>query len=132
MDSTTKKIMNVSANFPFRLVSPNVQEHWSKRHRRNKKQAAVLKAWWTTLKEKPAPPCLVCLTRYATREMDLDNFIFSAKGIRDILGSLLLPGLAPGQADNKKHGIKFEYEQKKGATKTHSLKIDIQGKNDDL
>lgn len=115
----------VSATFPFRIVSPNVQEHWTKRHKRNKKQALILWGWWNGLGTKPQPPCIVTITRIAPKSFDDDNMTSAAKGLRDILADLLRPGFAPGQADGKVSGISWVYTQEKGLPKQYLLRIEI-------
>lgn len=65
---------------------------------------------------KPSPPCVITIQRLynpskSQKRWDDDNWIAGCKGIRDIISSLLVPDLAPGQADDPKYGLKFEYDQ---------------------
>ena len=73
-----------------------------------------------------SPPCIVTITRVSSREYDLDNMIGGCKGLRDTLGDLLRPGMAPGQADGKGSGITWEYKQEKGEPKQYAVRIEIQ------
>lgn len=118
-------MQQVTMTLPFRLVSPNVQEHWSKRHKRNKKQALIIKAKFNALPFKISPPCLVSLIRVAPRAMDQDNLIAAFKGIRDSISALLNPGHAPGQADGQDSGIEWKYSQEKGAPRLNMVRIEI-------
>ncbi len=111
---------------PIRIYSEaNIHQHWSKRYKRNKAQGRVLVACWQTSElQDTKPPITIRLTRIAPRSLDEDNLLFCLKGIRDIIASLILPNLAPGQADDG-HGITFEYGQKKGKPKEYALLIEI-------
>lgn len=110
---------------PIKLVSPNVMEHWRVKHQRNKMIACVLKAKWKSEDIKIEPPCIVTLTRQASRLFDEDNLVFAFKSIRDSLSSLLRPGYAPGQADGKASGITWVYQQEK-VPKVNQVRIQIQ------
>ena len=118
----------VSATFPFRIVSPNVKEHWTKSSKRKGQQAGFLKRWWRNLKveDKMSPPCTVTITRISSREYDHDNLIGACKGLRDSIADLLRPGMAPGQADGKGSGITWEYKQEKGEPKQYAVRIEIE------
>ncbi len=105
-----------------KLQSPNVQEHWSKKHRRNKKVYFLLCNQWRILYPKPTLPCEIELTRMSVREFDYDNLVFSFKAWRDIIASLLIPGLAPGRADADTR-IKFRYGQEKSKKNTIRVRI---------
>jgi hypothetical protein len=116
----------------FKIQSPNVNEHWSKAHRRNKNNYLRLISIWR--KEKIGThvkaPCTVKITRIYNpskweRIFDSDNFIAACKGIRDELSNLILPGLAAGQADNEDRGITFEYYQKKGDGTSFKIEIEV-------
>lgn len=101
---------------PLEIQSPNIKEHWSKTYARNNRNKRILRYQWQLLDEKPNPPCSISIQRLYTpslkgKRWDDDNMITGMKGIRDILADLLIPGKAPGQADNIEHGIKFEYDQ---------------------
>jgi len=120
-------ISSLSATFPFKLISPNVQEHWTAKHKRNRKHAMLLKFWWNNLKDgdKMSPPCTVTIIRIAPRAWDDDNLVTAAKNFRDAIGDLLRPGMAPGQADGKGSGITWEYKQEKGEPKQYAVRIEI-------
>lgn len=117
--------MLLKETFPIKLVSPNRYQHWSKRNNTNKALRLILQAWWNRQKQVPKPPCTVSIIRVASRKLDNDNFVASAKSLRDILSDLLVPGLAPGQADNEKHGIIWVYGQERGAPKEYAVRIEI-------
>ncbi len=105
---------------PLELVSHNRQktEHWSKQYARDKHNKQLIEKRWAEEQPTILPPCHIRLTRLYNprikqKEMDEDNLIPTFKGIRDTLAGILVPRLAPGQADNKKHGIVFHYDQQK-------------------
>lgn len=98
------------------VTSPNRTGHWIRKYRRNKRNAAILKKLWLIESNRPTAPCLVHLKRLYNpslcgKPMDEDNYIAGCKGIRDVLAALIVPGLAPGQADSVKYGLLFTYEQ---------------------
>lgn len=107
---------------PIKLVSPNVQEHWTKKHKRNKQNEWLITLKWKTEEPLIQLPCIVTLTRLAPREFDYDNMVFSLKGVRDSIADLLRPGLAKGQADNSKE-IEWHYGQEKA--KKQGVRIQI-------
>lgn len=100
-------------SFPIIIRSPNVQEHWTARHNRNKIHAMVLHSRWNKEKPNITLPCKITLTRSGTRPLDSDNLAFAFKGIRDICADMIIPGLAPGQADGDSR-LSWEYKQQKG------------------
>lgn len=112
---------------PIRIVSEaNLPEHWTKKHKRHKSYKDAITAIWRTSNiPKIEPPCEITLTRVAPRSLDADNLVTSMKNPTDIVASLIIPGLAPGRADDG-HGLTFNYCQKKGATKEYALLIDIE------
>ena len=111
---------------PIRIPSEtNLREHWSRKHKRRKLQKAGISLIWRTSDlSHIKPPVTIRLTRIAPRSLDWDNLLAALKGPRDIIASLILPNLAPGQADDG-HGIIFEYDQKKGAPKEYGLLIEV-------
>ena len=52
---------------------------------------------------------------YAAKLMDFDNFVYSAKCLRDTTCAFFFPDLAPGQADCQKC-FDIHYLQQKGAS----------------
>ena len=110
---------------PIRLISEaNVREHWSKKHRRKKKQREVIGYFLNSL-EKPKLPCRIVLTRIAPRKLDYDNLVFAQKQVLDVLCDWLIPGLAPGRADGRDEIKGVEYRQERGAPREYALKIEI-------
>ena len=109
---------------PLILMTPNIQEHWTKRHKRNKRNSIVLQSIKVSLQSNLKLPCKVVITRYSSRIFDYDNYVFSLKFIRDELSSYIIPGLARGQADSSEH-IEWEYKQEK--SKEKKVRIEIKG-----
>ena len=102
--------MKQSWTLPIRLQSPNIQKHWTARHKETKQQQRAVRL---ICKELPKfqLPCEITIIRYGKRNMDHDNFIYSCKYIRDCCSDMLRPGLAPGQADGTDL-ITWRYEQR--------------------
>lgn len=71
---------------------------------------------------KISPPVKITLTRQAPRSLDDDNLCSAFKWARDCIADLIVPGLAPGRADNTK-GLTFSYDQEK--SKANGFKIII-------
>lgn len=97
----------------LQIVSPNRQEHWTARHKRNKRNKRLLWAHWVSSNTKPQPPCIVRIQRCfcsKSKEMDSDNMISASKNLRDCIADLLIPGLPPGRADGDKR-ITWQYSQ---------------------
>jgi len=114
----------------LKIVSANATGHWIKRYNLNKKNAAIIKKYWLTLKPKPKAPCTVTLERiyspsFNQKKFDAhDNLRTSFKGVVDIIADLLVPGLPPGKADDEVHGITWEYLQTKGPEPRVRIKIE--------
>lgn len=101
----------------------NMQEHWAVKHKRVKLQKKLVWAKWMADKPKVKLPCVVCLTRQSTKELDRgDNLEMAMKHIRDQIADLIIPGKAPGQADSSKE-ITWIYNQTKGRPKGISIQI---------
>jgi hypothetical protein len=101
---------------PLEIQSPNVREHWSKGFARNKRNKERIAKAWALEPHKPSSPCTISIQRLynpskCEKRMDDDNMVFAMKGVRDCLADLIIPGHPPGQADNLKLGITFQYEQ---------------------
>lgn len=120
----------ISFYVDFKVQSPNVKEHWTKAHRRNKNNyLRLIAAWRANGGQMIKAPCIVKIIRIYNpskwqRLFDSDNFISACKSIRDEISNLILPGLAAGQADNEEHGINFEYYQKKGDATSFKIEIE--------
>jgi len=110
-------------HIPLKLVSEaNTREHWTKKHTRKKKQQQMVYQAWHNLDVNL--PINISFTRIAPRRYDSDNLVTSFKHVRDIICSLITPGLAPGRADDL-DGISFEYHQHRGEKKEYKIIITI-------
>ena len=67
---------------------------------------------WTLLSEdlQVQLPCTVTLRRCGKRDLDDDNLTGALKYVRDAIAEYLIPGLAPGRADNDRR-IAWKYDQ---------------------
>ena len=98
---------------PIRTVSEsNMREHWSAKHRRHKKQKGIVLMYLRHNGEIQLP-CTVKMIRRSKRMLDDDNLIGSMKAVRDAIADFIIPGLAPGRADDNKT-IRWQYDQVKG------------------
>lgn len=108
----------------------NKTDHWAVKHARNQKRKQYLYAYGQCMKAsifEVELPCKVMLTRIAPRILNDDNWITSAKFFRDFIADLLIPGLAPGRADDDLTKIQWEYAQEKGQVREYAIRIEIQG-----
>lgn len=108
--------------FPIVLITPNTQEHWTKRHRRNKVIYQIISRKWNIYKPKIELPCTIILTRLGPRAWDDDNHVYSQKSVRDTIVQLILPGKARGQGDNNPL-ITWVYKQEKSKVKQIRIQI---------
>ena len=114
--------MILSLKVPIRIQSEsNLREHWTKKHKRQKKQKLVLRQYLMTL-EKPSLPVEITLVRIAPRQIDVDNMWSGVKIAIDTIADWLIPGHMPGIADGDRR-LTFRVEQKKGDPKEYALKI---------
>lgn len=112
---------NFTVYLPLATVSEaNTFEHWSDRHRRNKKQKERTSLMIPN--QKYPLPCIVHLTRISPRSLDDDNLPQSMKHIRDTIASKIKPGLAPGRADGDPL-ITWKYSQEKGEPKQQGVRV---------
>lgn len=124
MGSVALRFDMIIIKFPFRLESPNktTNEHWSKRHARNKKLERIIRILWRQQGIKIKPPCEVFMCRIAPRSLDShDNLPMAFKCVTDVVSSLLIPGKAKGQADSSNE-IAWHFEQRKG---TYAVEIKV-------
>jgi hypothetical protein len=111
----------ICKTFPIRIVSPNVQEHWTKRHKRNKMLYLLIKQlWWSDL-ARVETPCRIELIRKGNRLLDGDNLVFSFKGIRDTLCQLIT-GKRRGIGDD---GPEFTWVYTQKKSKIYEVEIEI-------
>lgn len=122
--------MQTSFSFfiPMHLMSiANIKEHWAKRSDRNKKQCRVTRS---ELEKIDFPKNLdfkrydIQLVRVAPRKLDTDNLPFAMKHIRDCLADMIVPGLAPGRADDDAR-ITWQYAQQKSKKLLYGFVISI-------
>lgn len=116
-------IKTIEWQIPIHTVSEaNTQEHWTKKKKRHDLQKRWI--WLFFKKERPdiSFPCHIKLTRIGKKMLDSDNLPVSMKWIRDTVADTLIPGKAPGQADNDP-GLSWEYDQQIG--KEYAVKIEF-------
>lgn len=108
---------------PIRIVSSaNLREFWAVKHKREKQQKMQIFVAVNQLLDKITLPVEIIFVRIAPRELDIDNLLYSLKGHRDYVSSLLIPGLKPGRADGDPN-LSFKYIQVKGKAKQYALQI---------
>jgi hypothetical protein len=108
----------------IKLISPNLNAHWTKRRNLSLKIQKMLKIETKIANPSLKLPANVTLCRIAPRIMDDDNLQSAFKGIRDGVAMLFFPDSKPGQKDNCKEII-WIYEQKKGASREYAIEITI-------
>lgn len=108
-------------NIPVRIKSEcNTHTHWRDRYSRAKKQKASVIIHWLKATPKVEMPCSIKLVRRSPRKLDDDNLRGAFKAIRDAIADLIVPGLAPGRADEQ---INWHYDQVKD--KGHSVDVEV-------
>jgi len=122
--------MIFDVTLPLQTYSPNVtfSKHWTFRKKVSDKQKKYI--WFAWKKEKPEMrfPCIITLTRIASRDLDSDNLAGCFKNIRDQIASLIFPGLPMGQADDDPR-LEWRYRQEKG-TRNQQIRITIEGRDE--
>ena len=113
--------MIISKSLPIQLQSPNVQEHWTKKQKRNHVHALLIKQHMLRDVTEIGLPCKITLERSGKRLMDYDNYVFSCKGIRYTLAQFIFQKRR-GIGDNDPR-IEWIYKQIKGDI---SLRIEIE------
>jgi hypothetical protein len=84
----------------------------------------MIKGLWTTAIVRDLRlPVRVSLIRIGVRSLDDDNLAYALKKARDVVAGLIIPGLAPGQADGSDQ-IEFVYGQEKSSE--YGLKIMVE------
>ena len=101
-------------------------EHWTKKHKRHQMQKIWIKKAFLDHKKKIETPCIVELTRVASRKIDSDNLSSAFKWIRDEIGAQLTGIMIPGRGDDD-DDITWKYAQEKGEPKEYAIKIRIMG-----
>jgi hypothetical protein len=125
----------IEIRLPIRLQSPNVKEHWTKTHKRNKRISQVIGFSLRTnsevsrfasnidigiflagFRKNEAMGFKIKITLVKLGRMfDYDNMVYAFKPVRDSICSFFFPDLAPGQADCQKC-FDILYLQEKGAS----------------
>lgn len=106
------------------ISEANCQEHWTKRHRRHKKQKTIL--FWSFMEIKPFVrlPCTITFVRLAPKMLDKhDNLPMSMKWLCDQLCAEITGDQRAGRADDSDK-IKIKYDQIK--SKVYAVKIIIE------
>jgi len=110
-------------SIPVKTVSEsNDHSHWTSKHKRHRIQKQAI---WSAFKEgnvQVSTPCHIKLTRLAPGTLDSDNLSSALKFVRDTVASQIIPGLAPGRADDDKL-ITWDYSQEKN--KEYAIRIEI-------
>jgi len=117
----------MSITIPVHLISEaNNSEHWRVKHKRKKRLQALVGIYWKASEFRNVkPPVTITLIRLSPRTCDYDNLVYAFKGVRDFLADKIVPGLAPGRADDTK-GLEFKYAQEK--SKTYGIRIEFDDK----
>lgn len=112
---------------PVKTVSEaNSSEHWVKKANRHKIQKWVVKKVFKDNDFKFQLPVVITLTRIAPNFLDKeDNLPMSQKYIKDYIADQLIPGKAPGRADDSKE-ITWKYDQKKGKVRQNIVEVRIE------
>lgn len=114
----------IEITLPLKLVSEaNNRDHWRTKHKRNKKIASMLMAYWP--KEEIALPCKITIIRVGPRRLDWDNNISASKFLIDEISNKLLPGLARGRADGDDR-LTWSCKQQRGGPREYSVIINIE------
>ena len=131
--------MNEKINWhlPLNTVSEsNSTEHWTKSRRRHKQQQFFIRQLFARETREIAVPCVITLTRCASRDLDDDNLRSAFKWIRDEISECIFPEKrstyisrkgkvieVKGRADSSPL-IKWQYAQEKAKIK--GIKIQIE------
>ena len=101
------------------------REHWTKKHKRHKKQKEAIRFALANRVTPEMLPCLIKLTRIAPRFLDShDNLPMSQKYVLDAICELLVKNKAIGQADNDKRR-QVTYDQIKVVPLEYGIEIEI-------
>jgi hypothetical protein len=104
--------VKLDLTLPLKIQSPNVREHWTKQYNRNQFNHLLIKLNFFRGATTPQLPCQILLERQGKRLYDHDNYVFSCKGIKDSIASLLLDKKKGQDDDNP--CITWIYKQVKG------------------
>lgn len=77
---------------PIKTISEaNTSEHWTKKAKRRKQQAFLVRYMFNRETTKIELPCDITLTRLAPRMLDPDNLPCSMKSVQDEIADILVP-----------------------------------------
>jgi hypothetical protein len=117
---------------PLKIVSAaNVREHWAIKHRRDKMQKNTVLAYLNRYNGMVNLPCKIKLTRVSPRKLDDDNLQYAFKAIRDAVCSFIIPGLAPGRADDDER-LQIEYVQNSDGPGINGFRVSIEYEQEDI
>ena len=124
----TKKTF-LTGLIPIKIISAaNVREHWAVKSNRDKLQKETAAVYINRFLGLITLPCTIKFTRVSPRKLDGDNLQYAFKAIRDKVCSMLIPGLAPGRADDDDR-ITIVYDQTSEGVKINGFKITIECEN---
>lgn len=110
---------------PFKFINfANSNAHWSLKRKLKVKLNHEFYLPNAMALKRIELPVVAKITRISPRVQDYDNFVYNCKCVRDFIADCLIPGKAPGQADNSKN-ILWEYIQEKGKAKQYAIRIEI-------
>jgi len=126
--SCTSGLNWVEITIPIRTVSEaNCTDHWRVKHKRHKKQKALIYMLLRPKRPLLKVPCHINITRYAPRKLDKhDNLPISVKYLLDACCEVITNDYRPGRADSDER-IEVAYNQvisKHYAVKIHFLMPD--------
>lgn len=102
----------VVLTLPIRTVSEaNNFDHWTKKHKRHRRQQKTLALILNPVKSSITLPCHIKLTRIAPKKLDKwDNLPMSLKYILDACCAIITGDFRPGRADDNE-SITVSYDQ---------------------
>lgn len=114
---------------PVRTVSEaNSSEHWVKKANRHKIQKWMVMKVFRDNNFSFKLPVEITIIRIAPNKLDKEeNLPMSVKYIKDYIADQLIPGKAPGRADDSKE-ITWKYDQKKGRVRQNIVEVIIEEK----
>lgn len=109
------------------MSEANNSEHWTKKHRRHKTQKTEIWVKFQNEKPKISLPCIVTLTRIASRKLDDDNLLFAFKYIRDEIADHLVQykGKCAGRSDSDDR-LTWVYKQEKGRVNHYAIRVEVE------
>ncbi len=114
----------------------NSSEHWTLKSKRHKNQQLFVRLSFEKYVKDLRLPCLVTITRFASRDLDDDNLVSSLKWIRDEISECILPDKRGIYVDKKGKvkqikgradcdpRIRWSYKQERNSIK--GIKVEIQ------